>query len=106
MTTEARTQAPQPSQRNGSNAQPATPKPKRDPDRLQRALLTSMKDVSVVVTLLDGSELSGTLRAADRYSLAVQEDGKNHVCAVYKHAVACVRPAQEAPDAAAAPDGK
>ena len=93
MTTAAktRTQATQQAQCNDSNAQAATPKPKRDPHRVQLAILGALKDKPVCVRLLDGTVLAGTLRAADMFTLAVQEPGAEKTTLLFKHAIASVR---------------
>ena len=83
-------------QRNDGNAQAAPPKPKRDPDALQRAIYGSLRDREVVVRLVDGWTLTGTLRAVDRFALAIQPEGHDLVVLVYKSAIASVGPVPEA----------
>ena len=91
MTTKARTQA---TQRNDSNAQAATPKPKREPHRVQVAVLGALKNRRVTMRLLDGTEVCGVLRAVDTYTLALQADGSETVDLWFKQAVASVRAAE------------
>lgn len=96
MTTKTRPQATQRPQRKDSIAKEATPKPKREPHRVQLAILGALKDRAVSVRFLDGSELAGTLRAADTFTLAVQEAGAEAATLVFKHGIAAVKAAEEA----------
>lgn len=41
--------------------------------------------------LLDGSEVTGVLRAVDTYSIALQPEGSETVDLWFKQAIACVR---------------
>ena len=77
----------------------APPKKKRNPHAVQTAVLGSLKNQRVSIRLLDGTEIGGTLRAADVYTLALQPDGAECVDLLYKHGVSTVRPAptEEAP---------
>jgi len=85
---------------NGSKGRDATDAPqaaatakKRDANGVQRAVLGSLKDQDVSLTLLSGETIRGTLRAADTFSLAVQIDGEQAARLYYKHGVSSVRAA-------------
>jgi sRNA-binding regulator protein Hfq len=93
MTTKTRTQATHPSPSNGSKAETAPQRPKRNPDSVQAAVLSALKDKRVSMRTLDGCEVTGTLRAVDRYCIALSPDSGG-LELWFKQAIAVVRPAQ------------
>ena len=58
---------------------------------VQSAMLQAMVGRRVSLTMLDGSTLDGTLKAADTFTLAIREPGKQAPTLVYKQCVAMVR---------------
>ncbi len=51
----------------------------------------------VAVWLVSGKRLVGKIKAYDRFTVLLEHGGADHI--VFKHAVATIGPAREAPDA-------
>ncbi|HIE50979.1 MAG TPA: RNA chaperone Hfq [Armatimonadetes bacterium] len=68
------------------------------PVNLQDAFLNHLRreNIGVVIYLLNGVQLRGTIRGFDNYCLLLESAGK--VQLVYKHAITTVQPVKKIPD--------
>jgi len=62
------------------------------PGNVQDQYLSEIKraEMTVVVTLLDGAQLRGTIGGFDPFTIALEVDGSTQL--IYKHAVATIVP--------------
>ena len=71
--------------------------PRRKAADLQNPFLTAHQGKRVVVYLLNGIRLTGTLRSFDQFTLLLDNNGQQQL--VFKHACATVMPDTGRPDA-------
>jgi len=62
---------------------------------LQDAFLNSIRkeSIGVVVNLMDGNQMRGTVKSFDNFTILIESGGKRQL--IYKHGITCILPAKD-----------